>query len=117
MKFKIGFDKTDKKKLYSYWDEILNNNIWSEGKFTKLFEDKCSSYIDRECLSFSSWTGATEPIIEYFNLKNQIVLCPSNTFQATPLISKQLGCKIKFVDCNKNDLCMSFEDLKKKIKI
>lgn len=116
MKFKIGFDKKDKKKLFNYWNEILNNNVWSEGKYTKLFEEKCSLYINRECLSFSSWTGATEPIIEFFNLKNQIVLCPSNTFQATPLISKQLGCKIKFVDCNKSDLCMSFEDLKIKVK-
>ena len=64
MKFKIGFDKKDKKKLFTYWDDILNNNVWSEGKYTQLFEDKCSLYINRECLSFSSWTGATEPIIE-----------------------------------------------------
>lgn len=116
MKFRIGFEKKDKKKLFNYWNEIFNNNVWSEGKFTKLFEDKYSLYVNSNSLSFSSWTGATEPIIEFFNLKNQIVLCPSNTFQATPLITKQLGCKIKFVDCNKNDLCMFFNDLKKKIK-
>ena len=44
-------------------------------------------------------------------------MCPSNTFQATPMLSSLMGAKIKYVDCNKNDLCLSFEDLKKKIKI
>ena len=30
MKFKIGFDQNDKKKLFKYWDQIIQNNIWSE---------------------------------------------------------------------------------------
>ena len=42
MKFKIGFDQNDKKKLFKHWDEIIQNNIWSEGKFTKEFEEKWS---------------------------------------------------------------------------
>ena len=117
MKFKIGFDTRDKKKIFNYWDDIFKRNVWSEGKYTKLFEEKHSSYSKIKSLSFSNWTGAAEAILNYYKLKNKTVLCPSNTFQATPLITKQKGCKVKFVDCNKEDLCLSLEDLKKKVAI
>ncbi len=40
MNFKIGFEHEDRKTLHSYWDKILDNNNWSEGQFTKLFEEK-----------------------------------------------------------------------------
>ena len=117
MKFKINFELNDKKKLFEYWDDIIKTNIWSHGKYTDLFEEKWSKFNDLYSLSFSSWSGAAEAVINYFKLKDEIVLCPSNTFQATPMVSINNGCRIKFVDCNKNDLCISYEDLKKKIEI
>lgn len=117
MKFKINFDSRDKKKLFEYWDDILSNNVWSAGKYTQLFEEKWSVYNNLHSVSFSSWTGAAEAVIKYFKLENEVVLCPSNTFQATPMVSISNGCKIKFVDSNKEDLCISFEDLQRKIKI
>lgn len=117
MKFKINFDKRDKKTLYKYWDDILENNVWSHGKYTSLFEDKWSDYNNLSSVSFSSWTGAAEAVIKYFNLENQTILCPSNTFQATPMVCMNNGCIVKFVDCNKNDLCLSYDDLLKKIDI
>jgi dTDP-4-amino-4,6-dideoxygalactose transaminase len=117
MKFKINFDTRDKKKLFEYWDDILANNVWSAGKYSKLFEEKWSLYNNLPSVSFSSWTGAAEAVLKFFKLENEIVLCPSNTFQATPMVSINNGCKIKFVDANKEDLCISSEDLEKKIKI
>ena len=116
MKFKIGFDQNDKKKLFEYWDEITKNNIWSEGKFTREFEEKWSDYNQLSTVSFSSWAGAAEAALKFFDIENEIILCPSNTFQATPMISKLNGNKIKFVDCNKNDLCISYEDLVLKVE-
>lgn len=115
MKFKIGFEPEDKKKVFDYWDEIFNSNIWSDGKYTKTLEEKWSLYNSLETLAFSSWSGAAEAVINFFNLHNQTVLCPSNTFQATPMISKSLGLNIKFVDCNKNDLCISYNDFVEKV--
>ena len=38
------------------------------------------------------------------------VLCPSNTFMATPLAALHAGADVAFVDCNREDLCMSFAD-------
>jgi perosamine synthetase len=34
----------------------------------------------------------------------------SNTFMATPLAALHAGARVQFVDCNREDLCMSFAD-------
>lgn len=115
MKFTIGFEKEDAKILHQYWDEIIASQQWTEGKFTKLFEEKWSEYNQLPSVAFSGWGGAALAALEFFDVRNRTVLCPSNTFMATPLSVIKAGGKVEFVDCNKNDLCMSLEDLKLKI--
>lgn len=117
MKFTIGFDKFDTKRLHRYWDEIISNQQWSEGKFTKLFEEKWSEYNNLDSVAFSGWSGAALATLEFFNVKGKTVLCPSNTFMATPFTILKAGAQVEFVDCNKDDLCLSFEDLQEKVKI
>ena len=46
--------------------------------------------------------------------RGETVLCPSNTFMATPLAAIGAGAEVEFVDCNRSDLCMSFEDFERK---
>lgn len=117
MKFTIGFEKEDKKKLQEFWDEIIQSQRWSEGKFTEIFEEKWSEYNNNHAVAFSSWAGAALAALEFFNIKDKTVLCPSNTFMATPLSVMKAGGNVEFVDCNKYDLCMSLDDLKAKIDI
>jgi len=112
MKFRIGFEREDIKKIHRYWDEIIESQQWSEGKFTKIFEEKWSEHNDALSVAFSSWGGAALAALEFFNVKGKTVLCPSNTFMATPLSVIKAGASVEFVDCNKNDLCLSLEDLK-----
>lgn len=116
MKFTIGFEKQDANKLHGYWDEILASGKWSEGKFTQTFEEKWAGYNGTDSISFSSWTGAALCALDFFDIKGKTVLCPSNTFMATPLSVIKAGGKVEFVDCNKEDLCMSYKDLEKKIE-
>lgn len=115
MKFTIGFEKEDSGKLYKMWDEIIETHKWSESKFTQLFEEKWSKYNKLDSVAFSSWGGAALAAWEFFDLSGKTVLCPSNTFMATPLSAIKAGGKVEFVDCNKEDLCMSAADLKIKI--
>ena len=42
------------------------------------------------------------------------MLCPSNTFMATPLAAINARARVQFVDCNREDLCMSFADFEAK---
>ena len=63
-------------------------------------------------VTFSSWAGAALTALEFF-VKGKIVLSPSNTFMATPLSAVKAGALVEFVDCNKSDLCLALDDLKK----
>ena len=116
MKFTIGFEKEDTHHLHQMWDQIIKDQIWSEGGFTKQFEEKWSSYHQSLSVVFSSWSGAALSALEYYNVRDKMVLCPSNTFMATPSSVIKAGGAVEFVDCNKDDLCMSLEDLKNKIE-
>jgi dTDP-4-amino-4,6-dideoxygalactose transaminase len=115
MKFTIGFEKEDAAKLHSYWDEIFASQQWTEAKFTKLFEEKWTAYNRLPSVSFSSWGGAALAALEFFKIQGKTVLCPSNTFMATPYSAIKAGARVEFVDCNKDDLCLSLEDLERKI--
>ena len=65
-------------------------------------------------VAFSSWAGAALAALDYFDVRGQTVLCPSNTFMATPLAAIKAGAHVEFVDCNRDDLCVSFEDFVRK---
>ena len=117
MKFAIGFEKEDTKKLHTFWDEIIQTRQWSEGNFTRMFEEKWSEYTSTNAVAFSSWAGAALAALEFFTIKGETVLCPSNTFMATPLSAIKAGGNVEFVDCNRNDLCLSLHDLKLKIEM
>lgn len=117
MKFKIGFDRSQKARLYQYFDEIIESEKWTEGKFTQMFEEKWAEYNGVPyAVAFSSWAGAALAALEFFNIRGKTVLCPSNTFMATPLVSIKAGANVEFVDCNRYDLCLSFDDLKEKVE-
>jgi len=116
MQFTIGFDKRDVATLHKHWDRIIQDQRWSEGYFTSAFEDKWSGYVDRVSVAMSSWGGAALAALEFFQVKGKTVLCPSNTFMATPLSVVKAGARVEFVDCNKHDLCLCLEDLKQKIQ-
>jgi perosamine synthetase len=114
MRFTIGFDPDDRAKAHEHWDEIFATQQWTEGKFTSLFEEKWSAWNRLPALSFASWSGAALAVLDFFKVRGKSVLCPSNTFMATPLATLKAGAKVEFVDCNREDLCLSFEDLKRK---
>ena len=116
MKFTIGFEREDKNKIFNSFEEILETQKWSEGKFTQAFEEKWGKWNNAEAVAFGSWAGGALAALEYYKLRGKRILCPSNTFMATALVNLHLGCEVEFVDCNRNDLCLSLEDLKEKVE-
>jgi len=115
-RFTIGFDKRDVPLLHRYWDEIIASERWTEGPFTQRFEEAWGEHVGQPAVAFSSWAGAALAALEYFNVRGKVVLSPSNTFMATPLVTLQAGARVEFVDCNREDLCMSFQDLKRQVE-
>ena len=109
-KFAIGFDHRDRARLFELWTEVLDSEQWSEGRMLEAFEARWAEWNGLPSLGLSSWAGGALAALEFAGVRGETVLCPSNTFMATPLAALHAGAEVEFVDCNREDLCMSFED-------
>lgn len=113
--FAIGFDHRDRGRLHDLWASALDGEQWSDGPLTARFEGAWASWNHLDAVATSSWSGAALAALEFFDVRGKTVLCPSNTFMATPLAIQAAGARVQFVDCNRNDLCMSFADFERKV--
>ncbi|MBF0299188.1 MAG: aminotransferase class I/II-fold pyridoxal phosphate-dependent enzyme [Oligoflexia bacterium] len=111
----IPFEEEYKKKYYSLIDQIFDSNFWSDGKMLALFEEKFSEYANLNSVALSNGGTALLSIFHYLNVKNYEVIIPTNTFYATSVAAKMAGADIVYADCNRGDLCISLEDIKKKV--
>jgi perosamine synthetase len=115
-RFAIGFDHRDRARLHALWEGVLDAERWSEGPLTAEFEAAWTRWNGLEAVAFNGWTGAALAALEWAAVRGETVLCPSNTFMATPLAAISAGARVEFVDCNRDDLCMSFDDLERKVR-
>jgi perosamine synthetase len=106
--FAIGFDQRDRERLHALWDEVIDSQQWAQGPMTARFEAAWEAWNGAPAVATSGWSGAALAALEYACVRGEDVLCPSNTFMATPLTILQAGGRPVFVDCNREDLCMSF---------
>src|SRR6201992_2524138 len=112
-RFAIGFDPRDRPRLHALIDEVIDSGHWSEGEMTRRFETAWSTYHGVEAVAAGSWSGGALAALHFAGVRGETVLCPSNTFMATPLAAIRAGAQVQFVDCNREDLCMSFEDFQR----
>ena len=113
--FAIGFDDRDRARLHDLWDGIIDANRWSEGDLTASFEQAWTAWNGAGSVAFSGWTGAALAALEFAGVRGETVLCPSNTFMATPLAAINAGATVQFVDCRRDDFCMSFDDFERAV--
>jgi perosamine synthetase len=113
-RFAIGFDPRDRARLHALWDEVIDSQQWSQGEMTRRFEAAWTAWNGAESVATASWTGAALAALEYADVRGKDVLCPSNTFMATPLAILAAGGRPVFVDCTREDLCMDFADFEAK---
>jgi perosamine synthetase len=114
-RFAIGFDPRDRARLHGLWDEVITSQRWSEGPLTERFEAAWSAWNGLPAVATSGWTGAAMAALAFAGVRGETVLCPSNTFMATPLAAVHAGAEVAFVDANRDDLCMSFADFEAKV--
>lgn len=113
-RFAIGFDHRDRARLHELIDQVLDSERWTEATMVARFEEAWTAHNDLEAVAVSSWAGGAVAALDFAEVKGETVLCPSNTFMATPLAAINAGATVQFVDCNREDLCMSFADFEAK---
>jgi perosamine synthetase len=113
-RFAIGFDDRDRPALHTLIDEVIDSGQWSEGAMNRRFEAAWEEYNGVPAVALSGWTGGALAALHFAGVEGQTVLCPSNTFMATPLAAIRAGARVEFVDCNRDDLCVSFADFEAK---
>jgi perosamine synthetase len=107
-RFAIGFDERDRARLHELWDGVLDSHQWTEGALVAQFEAAWSDWNGLPAVAFGSWAGGALAALEFAGVQGRTVLCPSNTFMAVPLAILKAGGRPVFVDCRRDDLCMSF---------
>jgi perosamine synthetase len=113
-RFAIGFDPRDRARFHALIDEVIDSGHWSEGEMTRRFEAAWEAYNGVPAAATNSWSGGAMAALNFAGVRGETVLCPSNTFMATPLAALNAGARVEFVDCNREDLCMSFADFEAK---
>jgi dTDP-4-amino-4,6-dideoxygalactose transaminase len=113
--FVIGFDERDRARLHALWDEVLDSGRWTEGPLVERLEEVWSAHLGASlpACAFAGWSGGALAALEFAGVRGEAVLCPSNTFMATPLAILAAGGHPEFVDCNRDDLCASFADFER----
>ncbi len=109
-RFAIGFDQRDRARLHALIDQVLDSGRWTEAELTDRFEAAWEASNEVPAVAVSSWTGGAMAALHFARVQGETVLCPSNTFMATPLAAVRAGAHVEFVDCNREDLCISFAD-------
>src|ERR1700744_2827455 len=112
-RFAIGFDQRDRQRLHDLIDEVLDSERWSEAGLNARFEEAWEAWNGAPAVALSSWAGGALAPLHFAGVQGETVLCPSNTFMATPLAAIRAGAEVRFVDCNREDLCMSFADFER----
>ena len=116
-RFAIGFDQRDRARLHELIDDVLDSNRWSEAEMVSRFEAAWEAWNELPAVALSGWTGGALAALHFAGVQGATVLCPSNTFMATPLAAIRSGAEVQFVDCNREDLCMSFADFERKAEL
>lgn len=112
---KIPFEKEYRNKYYALLEEMFESNVLSEGNMVIRFEQEFSRFIGIPCLAVTNGGTGLLSIFEYIGVQGKDVIVPANTFWATSAAAKKAGGNVVYADCNREDLCLSLEDLKKKV--
>lgn len=112
--FSIAFDERDEEELMRRWRSILRSNKWSHAEQLEEFETEWAAWNGLTAIGFDNWSGAALATLDFFDVRGKTVLCPSNTFLATPRAAQLSGADVVFYDCNRHDLCGAFDDFVKK---
>jgi dTDP-4-amino-4,6-dideoxygalactose transaminase len=113
---KIPFEPEYRERYYALLDELFDSNFLSEGPMVERFEGRFGACVGGlKATAVSNCGMGLLSVLEFVGVRGHEVIVPSNTFMATALAVRHAGADVVYADCNRKDLCLSLEDLKKRI--
>ena len=114
---KIPFEAEYRRQYFDLLDRVFDSNFLSEGEMIREFENRYAAFVGGgvEAVAVANGGLGLLALLEAAGVSGGDVIVPSNTFMATPLAAERAGARVVFADANREDLCLSFSDLKKKI--
>lgn len=111
----IPFEREWRDRYHALLEEVFDSGVWSGGNMQRRFETEFGDYVGLSARAVSNGGAALLAIFEYLDVRGRQVIVPANTFWATSLAARRAGAEVVYADCNREDLCLSVEDLQRKV--
>lgn len=112
---KVTLDKPWREKYYRLLDKVFDAGFMSEGFAVKEFEERFGASVGLGAAAFCNWGLAALAVLEYYGVRGKEVVVPTNTFMADIRAVQKAGGTPVFCDCTREDLCLSLDDLGKRV--
>lgn len=112
---KIYFTEKNIEEYMSCVNDIVKNNRWSEGKYVKKFEEASAEKFGLRSVALTNAGAALYLLYKYAGVSGKDVVIPGNTCWSTVAAAKLAGANVIYADCNKEDLCLSYDDMVKRV--
>lgn len=110
---RLNYSDKDIKYVQDGIKEILLSGYLTMAEKVRLFETKFAKWVGvKYALGTNSGTSSLEIPLRVIGVEGKTVICPSNTYMATPIAAVHAGAKVAFVDSEIDNLQMSPESLK-----
>ena len=115
MALTIPFGEQDRSEYFALLKEVFNSGHWSDGPMLHRFEEAFAAFTGQQAVALANGGAALLALYEYVGVRDADVIVPANTFWATTVAAKRAGANVIYADCNQEDLCLSLDDLKRKV--
>jgi len=97
--------------------EVLKSGYLTMGDKVAQFEDAFADFIGcRYAIATNSGTSSLEIVLRAMDITNSSVIVPSNTMMATPVSVIHAGGRVIFADCQRDNLQLDPQDVRRKIR-
>ncbi|MBU1037385.1 DegT/DnrJ/EryC1/StrS family aminotransferase [Patescibacteria group bacterium] len=114
---RIPYDQEDISFIKNEVEKVLRSGYLTMADNVAKFETEFAAFCGvKHALGTNSGTSSLEIVLRAIDVVGATVVVPSNTFMATPISVVHAGGKVVFTDCERDNLQMDPDDLKRKIR-
>jgi dTDP-4-amino-4,6-dideoxygalactose transaminase len=114
---KLSYTEEDILFIKDEIEKVLRSGFLTMSSRVRAFEEQFADYCGvKYALGTNSGTSSLEIILRAIGVERKTVVMPSNTYMATPMAAIKAGAKVIFTECERDNLQMDPDDLKKKFE-